>query len=60
MTEVWIVYGFTPYEGEETLGVFSTKEKAAAAVPKLRSNKDWETYDYYREVVDSYEAKDER
>ena len=51
---VWVLYGYTPYEGEETFGVFSSEEKAKAAIEtvKLAYGKRWETYQYYPMLLD--------
>jgi hypothetical protein len=52
--DIWVLYGYTPYEGEETFGVFSSEENAKEALKrvKLDYGKRWETYEYYLMLLD--------
>jgi hypothetical protein len=54
MTKVYLVYGFTPYEGEETMAAFSTLEKAKEYLKNIPTGKGyWETYDIYDFELDA-------
>jgi len=46
MTEVYIVEGYTPYEGSRVFGVFSSLNAANEVAEKLRSDI-FREYDYY-------------
>jgi len=46
MTEVYIVEGYTPYEGSRVFGVFSSFNAANEVAEKLRSDI-FREYDYY-------------
>jgi hypothetical protein len=56
MTEVYIVKGYTPYEGSRIFGVFSSFIAAAEVAEKLR-NGNFRQYDYYE--VDNYSIDEE-
>lgn len=46
--KVWIVYGYTPCEEEDTFSAHDTEEKAIAAAQKMRERcMDFDYYDYY-------------
>ncbi len=53
---VYEVYGYTPYEGWHTFGIFSTQQKAIDYVNKLKvmHKGDWEEYDYNVHELDAH------
>lgn len=59
MIKVWSVEGHTPYEGSETLGIFSTEAKAenfaatCRAARRRSGDPDYENYYVCEYVVDA-------
>ena len=57
MNKVYIVYGYTPYDGESTYGVYSTSEKAEEKAIECRkspySHGSHETYGVEEYEVDA-------
>jgi hypothetical protein len=54
--DLYIPYGWTPYEGERHYGVFSSREKAQNALEEEKKNNYYENYDIYVLLLDEPET----
>lgn len=52
MMDLFIPYGFTPYEGATNFGVFGTREKAQAVLDVRKPEGAYEQYDIYVTKLD--------
>ena len=53
--KVYILYGWTTWEGEDIINIFSTNRKAHVAELKAQKNKEYEHYNYFE--IREYELK---